>query len=50
MATPKASDGLRGANRSAARLLFYSLVLEVTAVFLLSLAVAATLVQAGSGH
>lgn len=40
-------DGLRGANRSAARLLLWSLVLEVVAVSLLSLAVAATLVQAG---
>ncbi|MEW2087263.1 hypothetical protein [Streptomyces sp. NPDC005283] len=40
-------DGLRGAKRSAARLLLCSLVLEVAAVSLLSLGVAATLVQAG---
>ncbi|WP_392839983.1 hypothetical protein [Streptomyces sp. LN500] len=39
-------DSLRGANRSAARLLVCSLALEVAAVALLSLAVAALLVQA----
>ncbi|MEU6847451.1 hypothetical protein ABZ930_36885 [Streptomyces sp. NPDC046716] len=41
-------DGLRDANRSAARLLVCSLVLEVAAVALLSLAVAVTLIQAGA--
>ncbi|MEU8976154.1 hypothetical protein AB0D11_44505 [Streptomyces monashensis] len=41
-------DSLRGANHSAARLLLCSLALEVAAVSLLSLAVAATLVQSGS--